>query len=196
MGGGGGATGGGGGSTSCSAATCASGCCANGVCQTGNTAAQCGTMGAACMACGAVDICKADQTCGLDPAATWRVYVSAAEISASKPSGAGWDSFGGPPDTEIGLWCPGSNVNLTAIMAVVDDDYFPTWTGGGCTLTAAGLLADGLAFDALDLDGTSADDEIAPRTVTTITEAQLRAGTKTLSFVGSLDEITFRFVKQ
>ena len=153
-------------------------------------------MGAACSACGTVDVCKADQTCGIDPASTWRVYVSAAEISASKPSGAGWDSFGGAPDTEIGLWCPASNQSLGAIMPVIDDDYFPVWSGGGCTATAAEFLADGVGFDALDIDGTSADDEISPFTVAPVTEAQLRAGTKTLTAQSSLDEITFRFVKQ
>jgi hypothetical protein len=192
----GGGAGGGGASSSCSAANCASGCCANGVCQAGNTTAQCGKMGATCSACGTVDVCKADQTCGIDPASTWQVYVSAAEISASKPTGAGWDSFGGPPDTEIGLWCPASQVPVTAIMPVVDNDYFPVWSGGGCTVSASDLLADGLGFDALDVDGTSADDEIAPFTMTPITEAQLRAGTKTLTAQSSLDEITFTFIKQ
>ncbi len=150
-------------------------------------------MGVACAACPSTDVCKADQTCGLDPAGTWRVMPTDAEIAATKASGAGWDLASGP-DTAIRLWCPATATSISATMPEVTDDYFPTWTTGGCTTTAAQLLAAGFAFEALEKDGTG-DDAITPRTISTVTEAQLRAGTKTLGPVAELDSMTVRFTK-
>lgn len=195
-GGGGGATRGGGGSASCSPANCANGCCANGVCQTGNTATQCGRMGVTCDACDSVEICKADQTCGLDPNATWLARPTSASISLFKASGANWDTFGGLPDTLLHLWCPASEVNVSATMPTVDDDFDPTWSAGGCTATAAEFMTDGFGFDAHDSDGLSGDDDIAPFTIVTITEAHLRAGTGNVGPVAELDSMTITFTKQ
>jgi hypothetical protein len=192
-GGGGGVTGGGGGTT-CSAANC-QGCCANGTCQTGTTAAQCGKLGAACVACPATtDICKADQTCGLDPAATWQLRPSSAMVAATKANGSAWDSFS-DPDTRIELYCPESAVSVSAVMATVTDDFNPTWTTGGCTAAATQFLAEGFGFEAIESDGLS-DDPMTAHTVVPLTEAELRAGTKTIGPEGGLDSMTLRFTKQ
>ena len=192
-GGGGGATGGGGG-TACSAANC-QGCCANGMCQTGTTAAQCGKLGVACAACPtATDICKADQTCGLDPAATWQLRPSSAMVAATKANGSAWDSLS-DPDTRIELYCPESAVNVSAVMATVTDDFNPTWSTGGCTATAAELLAEGFGFEAIENDGLS-DDLMTAYTIVPLSEAELRAGTKTLGPAGGLDSMTLVFTKQ
>lgn len=150
-------------------------------------------MGVACAACPGTDVCKADQTCGLDPTAMWRAMPTAAEIAATKASGAGWDLASGP-DTEIRLWCPATATSVSAIMPEVGDDYFPTWNTGGCTATAAQFLAAGFAFEALEKDS-SGDDAITPRTVSTVTEAHLRAGTKLVGPVAQLDSMTVRFTK-
>lgn len=190
--GGGTATGGGGG-TACSAANCP-GCCASGVCRPGNTVAQCGKLGGACVACPSTDICKADQTCGLDPTATWRAMPTTARIAATKASGANWDLASGP-DTEIRLWCPATASIISAVMPEVGDDYSPSWTTGGCTATAAQFLGAGFAFEALEKDG-SGDDAITPRTVSTVTEAQLRAGMKLVGPVAELVSMSVRFTKQ
>jgi hypothetical protein len=190
---GGGATGGGSGGT-CTPANCASGCCAAGVCQTGTTTTQCGKLGVACAACGTMDICKADQTCGLDPTATWRARPSAAEIAATKSSGANWDLATGP-DTQLGVWCPDTMPRTRDAMPTIDDDYYPTWTTGGCTATAAQFLASGLGFDAVEIDS-GGNDPMTSFTITPITEAQLRAGTKTITFAGGLDSLTIRFTKE
>lgn len=192
MGGGGGAMGGGGGA-SCSAATCAQGCCAGGTCQPGTTTAQCGKQGAACVACPATDLCKADQTCGLDPAGRWQLQPTSAQVAPDN-FGVGWDSFGGAPDTFLELWCPATQSNITSSTPTVTNDYAPTWTSGSCTATAAQWLADGLGFDAWEDDGLS-DDLMTAFTVVPLSETDLRAGTKTIGPAEGLDSLTFTLTK-
>jgi hypothetical protein len=194
-GGGGGATGGGGGgSASCSSANC-QGCCAGTVCQPGTSNAQCGQGGVACVACPAAsDICKADQTCGIDPASIWEVLPTAAVVAPKNGGGGNWDSSS-PPDPELGLWCPASEQNLSAVMPKVSDSFNPTWSSGGCTASASGLLADGVGFDAIDIDSL-VSDQITYFSITTITEADLRAGTKTVGPTEGLDSMTLRLTKQ
>ena len=79
-------------------------------------------------------------------------------------------------------------------MPKVNDDFFPTWSSGGCTATASEFLADGLGFDAIEID-LSGYELMTPFTVTPITEAHLRAGTKTIGPSGGLDSLTVRFTK-
>ena len=191
-GGGGGSVGGGaggGGGVTCSASNC-QGCCANGACQSGISTAQCGRGGGACQACAASDLCRADQTCGLDPAATWRVMVSAAVVAPTN-FGSAWDNLT-DPDPELGLWCPATAASYSAVMPKVSDTFTPSWTTGGCTVTAAALLADGLGYDAIDVDTTTAD-EIAPFTVVPVSEADLRAGTLVVGPNQGLESMTVRF---
>ena len=162
---------------------------------TGPTATQCGKRGATCSACATNDICKADQTCGLDPAATWRLWVSSAVIASSN-HGVGWDAFGGAPDPEMALWCPSTATTYSALMPKVDNTFTPSWSGGGCTARAGQFLADGVAFDGLEIDSSSSNEVIAHFTVTPITEADLRAGTKTVGQTDGFNSVTFRFLKQ
>ena len=192
MGGGtGGAMGGGtgGGAATCSAANCASGCCSGGVCQPGTSASACGNGGAACAACAASDSCLPAGVCDLDPASTWVVQPTVAHVDSTVP----WD-LTSPPDVEMALWCPATRSNYNGLAAKVQDSYDPTWTSGGCTVTAAQLFADGFAFDAIDIDGTGADT-ITSFTTVPVTAATLRAGTLTGS-AGGLDSVTFSFTKQ
>ncbi len=188
-GGGGGSATGGGGGASCSAATCANGCCANGVCQAGTSNAQCGKGGVACAVCpSATDVCKADQTCGIDPASTWRVRPTSAVIS-----NVPWDDLS-PPDIELELWCPATASNATAVMPKVSDSYLPSWSSGGCTLTAAQALSVGFAWDAYDVDITALE-EVAARQVEVLTESELRAGSVTVSN-GGVQSMTVTLIKQ
>lgn len=190
--GGGAATGGGGGTTACGPASCL-GCCANGACVTNPTTAQCGRGGAACSACGASDVCKSDGTCGVDPASVWRVAPVAAVIAATN-GGLEWDSSS-DPDAELGVWCPSTEVNVSLVTSVATDDFTPSWSGESCTATAAELLADGIGFDAIEIDLVDHDD-LAPFAVAPVTEADLRAGTKVTAPNGGLQSVTFQLTRQ
>lgn len=190
-GGGGGATGGGGG-TNCSAANC-TGCCANGACQTGTASAQCGRGGVACLTCPPSDVCQLDQTCGIDPASTWEVLPVSAVIAPDN-LGFAWDTLS-DPDTQLGLWCPSSEADVSVVLPTVFDDFTPTWTSGGCLVTAGELLTDGLGFAANERD-TLGDEEIAPFTLAPLSAADLRAGTKTVGPSGGLEALRLRFTKQ
>jgi hypothetical protein len=189
--GGGGATGGGtgtggGGGTSCGPQTCASGCCSSGQCLAGTTAAACGTGGAACVTCQGGDACS-QGACQLDPNSTWLVRTSAMEVEP------GFD-LTSPADVEVGLWCPASESTVTALMAKVQDSDSPTWSSGGCTMTAADLLSTGFDFDALDIDSTGAD-VISDRVHVPVTAAHLTAGRLTGSTT-YITSITIVFLKQ
>ena len=189
---GGGGTGtGGGGMTGCSASTCATGCCANGVCQPGTTTAQCGRGGGACVACMPSDLCGATQTCSIDPTSTWLVQPASAVIAPDN-GGVAWDDFS-DPDPELGLWCPSTSTNLT-IVPKVSDTFTPSWTSGGCTATAAQLLADGFGFDAVDID-TFGGDTIANFSAAAVSEQDLRAGTITVSHE-AMTSMTVRLTRQ
>lgn len=189
--GGGGATGGGGGA-SC-ATTCA-GCCVGEVCQAGTTNAQCGKAGATCTACpAATDVCRADQTCGIDPTSTWRLRPTAAVIAPDN-GGFAWDDLS-DPDPEVGLWCPSMSQGVSAVMPKQSDTFTPTWASGGCTATAAQFLQDGFGYDVLEID-TFSEETIVPYTVVTLTEAQLRTGTLTLGPRLGLTSMTIRLTKE
>jgi hypothetical protein len=194
--GGGSATGGGtgtggGGMTGCSASTCATGCCANGVCQPGTTSTQCGRGGIACVACSSSDTCGGAQTCSIDPSSTWLVQPTSAVIAPDN-GGVSWDDFS-DPDPELGLWCPATSTSLT-ILTKVSDTLTPNWTSGGCTATAAELMADGIGFDAVDID-TFGADTIANFSAAPVSEQDLRAGTITVSHE-ALTSMTVQLTRQ
>jgi hypothetical protein len=115
-------------------------------------------------------------------------------VVAPDNHGTPWDALS-DPDTEISLWCPSSEVNVSAVMPMVSDSFMPTWTSGGCTVSAASLLADGLGFDAQEIDAFS-NDMMTPFTVAPITEADLRAGLKSIGPAGGLDSMTVQFTRQ
>lgn len=123
----------------------------------------------------------------------WELLPASAVVAPDN-NGSPWDSTS-DPDAELGLWCPSSKSNVSAVMPKVSNSFTPSWTTGGCTATAAEFLADGLGFDALEID-TTFDDVITQFTVAPITEADLRSGTKTLGPSGGLDSLTLRFTKR
>ena len=127
------------------------------------------------------------QTCGFDPQSMWQIQPSSARIG-----GSSWD-LATDPDPYVDLYCPSSETSVTESTPSVTDSSTPTWSSGGCVLTAAQLLSAGFAFAVYDEDGLSADDRIASKTTVTVTAADLMAGTLTRGPMGSLTSITFTF---
>lgn len=197
---GGGTAGGGsagGGSASCTATSCPTGCCLNGTCQPGTQPLACGTGGVACAQCMTGDACSTAQTCILDPQSQWTVHPASAAVNSSKPSGSGWDSFGGAPDPYVDLYCPASASSITDSSSSVDNSYQPTWSDGECTVTADQLMTTGFAFAVFDSDGLlgGADDSIAPKTTKVLTEAELRAGMVSHGATSGLGSIQFSLTR-
>lgn len=183
-------TGGGSGTTQkCSASNC-TGCCFNNVCQTGNTAAACGKMGATCAVCGSAQVCKVDQTCGVDPNSVWRVQPVSARIASSN-NGSSWDGDGSAPDVFVSMQCPGATTSSTAEV----ESYTPTWTSGGCTARASQLLAERWYFQLWDSDF-SVNDTITDMLGFQFTEAHLTAGTITFNASGGMTSLTVQLQKQ
>lgn len=157
----------------CTAATCV-GCCFNGACQGGTTAAGCGKGGATCSTCSAPDICTSEQICAVDPASMWIVQPTAAMISTTN-NGASWDPGGGAPDPFVNLYCPASAAAITSATPFVSDTFTPTWTTGGCTMSAKDLMAAGVGIEVWD-DDNLVNDLIAAKGTIVVTEEDLRAG--------------------
>lgn len=170
----GGTGGSGGGAAGCSATNC-TGCCLNGTCNAGSTNAGCGKSGAACVACVTGQVCKADQTCGIDPNSMWKVQPSSATVRSTDSTGVAWDAFGGAPDPFCSLWCPATATTVTSSTPSVTDSFAPTWTTGGCVMKASDLLTVGFDIAVYDED-VSSNDTIAGAGTITVTEAQLLAG--------------------
>ncbi|MCY1074755.1 hypothetical protein [Archangium lansingense] len=174
----------------CSASNCA-GCCFNNVCQTGTTASACGKTGAACMACGSTQVCRTDQTCGVDPDSVWRVQPVSARI-ASNDNGTYWDGDGSAPDVVVTMRCPGST-SVTETPEV--ESYTPAWTSGGCTARASQLLAEPWVFQVWDID-VSSNDTITGGLAFQLTEQHLSAGTVNLGASGGMTSLTLQLQKQ
>lgn len=180
------------GTQTCSATNCA-GCCFNGQCQSGNTASACGKDGATCAACGASQICKTDQTCGVDPDGTWLVQPTAATITQTN-NGTSWDGDSSGPDVFINMQCP-ATTPVSSHTPTADDTWTPSWSSGGCTTKASFLLAQPFVFQPWDEDLTS-DDPISDALQIQFTEANLSAGTVNATGLGGLQTITFQLTKQ
>ncbi len=161
----------------CSASNC-TGCCLNGACQPGVTAAGCGKGGEACIVCTGMQICKAAQSCGVDPESTWVVHPAAAVIAA-KNGAADWDLGGGAPDPYVHLWCP-PTAPTPVVTPTVNDSLTPSWTTGSCTLKAKDLLTAGFAVQVFDEDIAVPDPVSTKRTVVP-TESQLLEGKAEIS---------------
>ena len=162
----------------CSSANCA-GCCFNGQCQTGTAASACGKSGAACSACGAAEICKTDQTCGVDPESTWLVQPTTAVFSSTDANGDAWDALGGAPDPFATITCPPSTTPNVGTTPTVNDSFTPTWTSGGCTAKASALLAEPIAFRLFDEDVSS--DDFIGGVQAQLTESALEQGGGTIT---------------
>lgn len=137
------------------------GCCFNGICQPGNTAAACGAHGGLCYECNtsAHVICTVEQNCGIDPDSIWKVQPTQAIIDPLKPDGQSWDDgFGNAtkPDPYVLLSCDSSTWNgisdYTHQTPVVDDNFNPTWSSGGCSVKAGVLKQKGFIFRIMDED--------------------------------------------
>lgn len=174
----------------CSASNCA-GCCFNNVCQAGTALSACGKSGATCQTCGSAQVCKMDQTCGVDPAGVWRVQPVSAQIAANN-NGSSWDADGSAPDVFIAMQCPGGS---PATSTPEVQGYTPSWTSGGCTATASQLLADKVLFQVWDSD-VSSNDTITDVLAAKITEANLIAGKVTYVPSGGMKSLTVQFQKQ
>ncbi|WP_426750495.1 hypothetical protein [Myxococcus sp. Y35] len=174
----------------CNASNCA-GCCLNNVCQTGTTASACGKAGAACRACDSVQVCKADQTCGVDPNGVWRVQPVSAQIAASN-NGESWDAEGSPPDVFVEMACPGATVVTTTEES---ESYTPVWRTGGCTARAGQLLAEPWVIQVWDSDVAS-DDTITDVLTARFTEQNFSAGTVTFGAAGGMTSLTVQLQKQ
>ncbi len=162
----------------CDATNC-TGCCLNGTCQAGLTVASCGKGGAACAVCsGTKVVCTADQTCGIDPASTWRVQPKSAVVS-TKNGTSDWDVGAGLPDPYVSLWCS-SIANDAIYTPTVTDSLTPTWTMGGCTMKAKELLALGFSVAVSDED-IAVHDEIASKSIVKVTEKDLLSGSIAIS---------------
>lgn len=189
--GGGVGAGGGGGTATCGPQNC-TGCCFNGACQPGSTAAGCGKMGAACAACGASQICRVDQSCGVDPESTWRVQPTAAQIASSN-NGTSWDGDSSAPDPMVIMTC--ADQTAPTIAPEVSNTYQPRWTTGGCTAKAKDLLRAGWSFQVYDVDAL-VDDTITGSLVVTITEQTFASGTISLQASGGMQSMTVTLTKQ
>lgn len=188
-------TGGGGGNTgACNVNNCP-GCCFNGTCQAGTAANACGKGAATCATCGNNQICRTDQTCGVDPQGMFRVQPVSATITMTDPTdGLAWDPSASPPDVRVYLWCPATAAAMTSSTAEVSDTYTPTWTTGGCVMSASQLLMTGFAMQVVDVD-TLSDDPITAKGTLKPDEADFVAGSMSVSG-GGLQSMTIQLQRQ
>lgn len=187
----GGGSGAGGGTAACGPQNC-TGCCFNGSCQPGSTAAGCGKSGASCSACGSNQVCRVDQTCGVDPESTWVVQPTSAQIAPNN-NGSAWDGDGSPPDPKVFMVCADAAGGTSTPEA--SDTYRPTWSTGGCSAKAKDLLRAGWTFHLYDIDALS-DDTITSALVVTLSEADFSSGGFNLSPAGGLQAMTVRLTRQ
>ncbi len=185
-------TGGGSGAATCSAQNC-SGCCFNGSCQPGSTAAGCGKAGAACVACNVSQVCRVDQTCGVDPESTWLVQPVTASIAANN-NGSTWDGDGSAPDPRVYMTCPGVTPNATS-TGEASNTYQPNWSSGGCTAKAKDLLRSGWTFVVYDIDAVS-DDSITAQLVVPLVEQDFTLRGFSLQPTGGLQSMTVSLTRQ
>lgn len=191
--GGSGGGGAGGGQSGCSGTTC-TGCCFNGACQPGNTAAACGKQGAACSACANNQVCKTDQTCGVDPDSNWLVQPTAASVKPTN-NGASWDGDGSGPDPQVFLACPATAANFTHQTPEAANTLSPSWSTGGCVMRARDLIQTGFSFRVFDID-IAADDPITQTYEFKLGEGTFVSGTSTQTNIDGLNSITFSFTRR
>jgi hypothetical protein len=149
------------------------------VCKGGTTSAECGSGGASCAKCQAFESCSTG-ACHVNPSSNWKVKVVGATISQAKQ----WDGTGDLPDAYFGIDWGGCSVwTLDACSSWQKDTYTPTWNQEMATTSASTLMSPWCAFV---IDGDSLTACMLPfQTIgqcnVTVTEADLKAGSKTLS---------------
>jgi len=157
----GGATGTGGtGGIPCGPANCTGCCASNGQCIRNVTAQQCGTKGAACVACGGCQICSTGTfggggspgTCAIDPTSQWTIVAVSAQVAMSPSGGGTWDPLtgdegGSAPDPFCEYENPANDVSATTagVTDTITDTYKPMWdqliTPANVTVSASALMA-------------------------------------------------------
>lgn len=180
------------GSGGCSPSNC-TGCCLNNTCQAGNTAAGCGKNGASCGTCSANQICRTDQTCGVDPNSTWKVQPTAATITATN-NGSTWDGDSSAPDVSVFLDCAPIGSTFDS-QTPESQSYTPSWTTGGCTGKASDLLSAGFQFQVFDID-VAADDTITQNLSYVVKEADFVNGTVSFQPNGGMQTLSMQLSKQ
>ena len=181
----GGGGGGGGATATCGPQNC-TGCCFNGTCQPGATAAGCGKSGATCASCTTSQICRVDQTCGVDAESTWIVQPTSARIAPNN-NGSTWDGDGSAPDPRVFMSC--GDVTPATSTPEASDTYQPSWSAGGCSAKAKDLLRAGWTFQVYDIDAIS-DDSITGSLRVTLTELDFSSGSFSLQPSGGLQSMT------
>ncbi len=176
----------------CNSTNCA-GCCLNGACQAGTTPAACGKNGAACSPCDNNQVCRQDQTCGVDPESTWRVQPVRAKVAAND-NGTDWDGDGSAPDVVVAMACPPLSAPVQSGTPEVQS-YNPTWTSGGCVTKAKHLLAEQWVMQVWDIDFAD-DDTITQPLGYQFTESDFVRGSVTFSASGGMESMALELQKQ
>jgi hypothetical protein len=220
----GGATGsGGGGGTPCGPTNCMGCCSSDGQCVRNVTAQQCGTKGAACVACGACQICGSGSTfggggnagtCTIDPTSQWTIVADSAQIAKTTSTGATWDppvgdEGGSAPDPFCEYENPANDVSSTTagVTSTIIDSFSPSWnqqiTPSGVTVSASALMATKPAWRIWvgDEDCTSPKNcgtlgQVVCSYQQPITAASLMSGGLTISNYQSCVSLTLSFVCQ
>jgi hypothetical protein len=222
----GGANGTGGtGGVPCGPTNCMGCCTSDGQCVKNLTASQCGSKGAACVACGPCQTCGSGTsgpgpgtgtpgTCTIDPTSQWTIVADSAQISKTAPGGGTWDppvgdEGGSAPDPFCEYENPANDVSATTagVTDTVTDAFNVTWdqviTPPNVTVSASALMASKPAWRIWVGD----EDCQSPRNCGTlgqvvcsyqqpITAAALMSGGLTVSNYQNCVSLTLSFVCQ
>jgi hypothetical protein len=157
---------GGAGGTKCGSGNCDGCCSADGQCVKTTSAKQCGSMGAACVACAPCEICSTQTSsgmgpptpgsggvaCAIDPTSQWTIVAVSGQVTMSPPGGGTWDPAhgdegGSAPDLFCEYENPANDVSATTagVTDTVTDVFTANWdetiTPPGVTVSASALMA-------------------------------------------------------
>jgi hypothetical protein len=208
----------------CGSTNCTGCCDSNGQCVKQTSAAQCGSMGAACVACGACEICSGGSggpgpgtnggACAIDPNSQWTIVAVSAQLATSPPGGGTWDpptgdEGGSAPDPFCEYENPSGSISpsTAGVTSTVVDNFMPTWdqtiTPPGVTVSAQALMANRPAWriwvgdeDCLNKNNCGSLGQIACSYQQPITAAALESGELTISNYQSCVALTLQFVCQ
>ncbi len=217
---------GGAGGTKCGSGNCDGCCSADGQCVKTTSAKQCGSMGAACVACAPCEICSNQMSsgmgppnpgggaCAIDPTSQWTIVAVSGQVTMSPPGGGTWD----PPHGDEGgsapdLFCeyenPANDVSATTagVTDTVVDVFTATWdqtiTPPGVTVSASALMAEKPAWriwvgdeDCVSPNNCGTLGQIACSYTQPITAASLESGEVTISNYQSCVSLTLQLVCQ
>lgn len=128
-------------------------------CLPGDQPAACGTGGQACAACDAHHSTCTAHACALNLDSPWTLVADGADIAATQPNGAAWDTDGSGPDAFLTCTLDprGAPLGTTTIAA---NSYSPRWNVDLCQVTARQLMSAGFRILAWDSDGGTAFEAI------------------------------------